>query len=170
MQITKSIKMTEADLGFDPTMKKKKKKKKVEGLEDDGFSRLYFCLISLDVEPKAEATPVEAPAAPAPTSAEPAAEAPAASADDDLNFDLKKKKKKKKVFEVYTFHFWSVTSSRLSMTMLLPPLLFLLLLLLMIPPFPRKRALLMAALSPSPQILVDEIDGLISDVQVMSSQ
>jgi hypothetical protein len=33
VQITKSIKMTEADLGFDPTMKKKKKKKKVEGLE-----------------------------------------------------------------------------------------------------------------------------------------
>lgn len=30
------FKMSEAELGFDPTMKKKKKKKKFEGLEEDG--------------------------------------------------------------------------------------------------------------------------------------
>jgi len=28
--------MSEAELGFDPTLKKKKKKKKIEGLDDDG--------------------------------------------------------------------------------------------------------------------------------------
>ena len=32
--------MSEAELGFDPTMKKKKKKKKIEGLDDDDHATL----------------------------------------------------------------------------------------------------------------------------------